>query len=128
MSTHSEKYMSSEHVDHATKDLEMHVDADRIEVPSEHSHHKSKQERRLVIKQDLVIVALLSGCFFFAYLVSHPPRIYMDPDSFKLTTEQDRGNLGNARAMGFQEDLHLTDQQFFNCLMMFCKFRNGYPL
>jgi hypothetical protein len=34
---------------------------------------------------------------------------------------KDRNNLGNARVMGMQADLHLTDEQFFNCLMMFCK-------
>jgi hypothetical protein len=33
-------------------------------------HHKNKQERRLVLKQDLSIVLLLSGCYWFAYLVS----------------------------------------------------------
>ncbi|KAH8887990.1 MFS general substrate transporter, partial [Thozetella sp. PMI_491] len=31
----------------------------------------------------------------------------------------DRGSIGNARIMGFQEDLGLPDQQFFNCLMLF---------
>ena len=33
-------------------------------------HHKGKQERQLVLKQDLSIVLLLSGCYWFAYLVS----------------------------------------------------------
>lgn len=34
----------------------------------------SKVEKRLVLKQDLVITPLLSGAFFFAYLVmpAHP--------------------------------------------------------
>jgi len=34
--------------------------------------------------------------------------------------DQDRNNIGNARVMGMQKDLHLTDKQFFNCLSMFC--------
>lgn len=38
-----------------------------------------------------------------------------------LTFPQDRGAIGNARIMGFQKDLHLSNDQFFNCLMMFCK-------
>lgn len=33
------------------------------------AHHKSKKEKRLVLKQDLSIVLLLSGCYWFAYLV-----------------------------------------------------------
>lgn len=33
-------------------------------------HIKSKKEKRLVLKQDLSIVLLLAGCYWFAYLVS----------------------------------------------------------
>ncbi|KAL6246868.1 hypothetical protein RBB50_006175 [Rhinocladiella similis] len=62
-------------------------------------HHKSKKEKRLLLKQDLSIVLLLFGCYWFAYL--------------------DRGALGNARIMGFQTDLGLSGSQFYNCLMMF---------
>ncbi|CAI4214547.1 unnamed protein product [Parascedosporium putredinis] len=62
-------------------------------------HIKSEAEKRLVRKQDFLITTLLSGCFFFAYL--------------------DRGAIGNARIMGFQAALGLTDRQYFNCLMMF---------
>ncbi len=32
-------------------------------------HHKSKLEKRLIFKQDISIVVLLSGCYWFAYLV-----------------------------------------------------------
>lgn len=32
-------------------------------------HHKSKKEKRLLLKQDLSIVLLLFGCYWFAYLV-----------------------------------------------------------
>ncbi|KAJ9610477.1 hypothetical protein H2200_005254 [Cladophialophora chaetospira] len=73
----------------------VHTEVDGADVP----HHKSKKEKRLVLKQDLSIVLLLSGCYWFAYL--------------------DRGALGNARIMGFQTDLGLTGKQFYNCLMMF---------
>ncbi|KAF2173687.1 hypothetical protein M409DRAFT_61982 [Zasmidium cellare ATCC 36951] len=59
----------------------------------------SKIARRLLLKQDLSIVLILSGCYFFAYL--------------------DRGALGNARIMEFQKDLHLDNSQFYNCLLMF---------
>ncbi|KAF2158851.1 hypothetical protein M409DRAFT_71412 [Zasmidium cellare ATCC 36951] len=60
---------------------------------------RSKQEQRLLLKQDLAITLVLSGCYFWAYL--------------------DRGNIRNARVMGFQKDLRLSDRQFFNTLMMF---------
>ena len=40
------------------------------EIPVDDSRHKTKPERRVVLKQDLTIVPLLSMCFFFAYLVS----------------------------------------------------------
>ena len=43
---------------------------DRVYVQAGESHHKDKKERKLVLKQDLSIVLLLSGCYWFAYLVS----------------------------------------------------------
>ncbi|KIW93256.1 uncharacterized protein Z519_05861 [Cladophialophora bantiana CBS 173.52] len=73
----------------------VHADVDGADVV----HHKTKKEKRLVLKQDLSIVVLLAGCYWFAYL--------------------DRGALGNARIMGFQTDLGLSGKQFYNCLMMF---------
>ncbi|KIW35543.1 uncharacterized protein PV07_02233 [Cladophialophora immunda] len=60
---------------------------------------KSKEERRLVRKIDTLILPLLSGAIFFAYL--------------------DRGNIGNARIMGLQKDIGIDNSQFYNCLMMF---------
>jgi hypothetical protein len=33
---------------------------------------------------------------------------------------QDRGQIGNARIMGLEEDIGVTDKQFYNCLMLFC--------
>jgi hypothetical protein len=38
-------------------------------------HRKSKKEKRLVLKQDLSIVLLLAGCYWFAYLVCSAPRL-----------------------------------------------------
>ncbi|SPO07047.1 uncharacterized protein DNG_09741 [Cephalotrichum gorgonifer] len=68
-----------------------------------HSHDdpqvRRAAEKRLVRKQDLVITTLLSGCYFFSYL--------------------DRGAIGNARIMGFQDAIGLSDRQYFNCLMSF---------
>ncbi|KIW19928.1 hypothetical protein PV08_00503 [Exophiala spinifera] len=58
-----------------------------------------KVEKRVILKQDLTVVLLLAGCYFFAYL--------------------DRGAIGNARVMGFQKDLGMTSKQFYDCLLMF---------
>ncbi|OQU98531.1 hypothetical protein CLAIMM_04304 [Cladophialophora immunda] len=60
---------------------------------------KSIEEKALVRKMDMLLLPLLSGSILFAYL--------------------DRGNIGNARIMGLQADIHIDNQQYFNCLMMF---------
>ncbi|KAH8820252.1 major facilitator superfamily domain-containing protein [Xylogone sp. PMI_703] len=60
---------------------------------------RSKLEKRLLLKMDLSIVPLLALSFFIAYM--------------------DRNNLGNARVMGMQADLHLSNSQFYNCLTVF---------
>ncbi|KAJ5587978.1 major facilitator superfamily domain-containing protein [Penicillium hispanicum] len=66
-------------------------------------YERSPREKRLLLKQDLAIVPLLAGCFFFAY----------------LETVQDRTQIGNARVMGLEVGLHISSSQYFNCLMMF---------
>ena len=43
----------------------VHTEVDGADVP----YHKSRLEKRLVLKQDLSMVVLLSGCYWFAYLV-----------------------------------------------------------
>ena len=59
-----------------------------------------KLERRLVRRIDLLVLPLLALSIMMGYL--------------------DRGNIGNARVLGMQEQLGLTDQQFQNAVMMFC--------
>lgn len=54
-----------------------HVEASPNRTPIVNKEHeapvtpqsKSKQERRLVLKQDLTITLVLAGCYFWAYLV-----------------------------------------------------------
>ncbi|KFY91883.1 hypothetical protein V500_04415 [Pseudogymnoascus sp. VKM F-4518 (FW-2643)] len=60
---------------------------------------KSKAERKLLLKADLVILPICSVVWWVTYL--------------------DRNSIGNARIMGVQKDLHMTDDQFYNCLTMF---------
>lgn len=68
-------------MDPAPQDMEAASTQKEIAVESEalhtetnaayEAHHKSKKEKRLVLKQDLSIVFLLSGCYWFAYLVCY---------------------------------------------------------
>lgn len=61
-------------------DLKPETSCDEIESVEENSNEiytghdssprKDKKEKRLLLKQDLSIVLLLSGCYWFAYLVS----------------------------------------------------------
>ena len=75
-------------------------------------------EKKVVRKQDIVMVPLLAGCTFFVFLVRASGTI---PFCITLLTlDKDRAALGNARLMNFPKDLHLTNQQFFNCLMIIC--------
>ncbi|PVH76569.1 MFS general substrate transporter [Cadophora sp. DSE1049] len=89
----------------ASEFVETVMDAEKqsstADVPEDiiDSHHKSKAERRLVLKADCLIVPLASPIYFVAYL--------------------DRNSIGNARLLGLEESLHLTPEQYYNCLMMF---------
>ncbi|KAH8812389.1 major facilitator superfamily domain-containing protein [Xylogone sp. PMI_703] len=60
---------------------------------------KSALERRLLWKADLLIVGLTSLVF--------------------LVNQWDRGNIGNARVMGFQKDLHISSGQFYNAVSLY---------
>ncbi|KAL7901868.1 MFS general substrate transporter [Trichoderma sp. SZMC 28014] len=63
------------------------------------SHNKSKEERRLVLKIDCLIVPLSALLYFVAYL--------------------DRNSIGNAAILGMKIDLGLTQYQWSTCLSMF---------
>ena len=34
---------------------------------------------------------------------------------------KDRGNIGNARVMGFQQDTYMTDTDFYNAVSLYCE-------
>ncbi|KAK5054471.1 hypothetical protein LTR84_001362 [Exophiala bonariae] len=57
-----------------------------------------KAERKLVRKQDMIILPLLGVGYMMGVL--------------------DRSNIGNARLMGIQKDLNLSNHQFFQVLMV----------
>jgi hypothetical protein len=110
----------AEGLDTAEKAGELWVEEHNVTSSASLKRPKSKEEKRLLRKMDLAIVPLLTLTFFIAYLVFPP--FYGNCIWYWQNYHKDRNNLGNARVMGMQTDLHLTDEQFFNCLMMFCKF------
>jgi len=114
-------------MDTALEQKELAIEAKAVQTEvngADVAHHKSKKEKHLVLKQDLSIIVLLSGCYWFAYLVCSACNV----DTVKwLNIDKDRGAIGNARIMGFQTDLGLTGKQFYNCLMMFCKCNRILP-
>jgi hypothetical protein len=59
-----------------------------------------KAERKLVRRIESLVLPLLALSIMVGYL--------------------DRSNIGNARVLGIQKDLDLSDQQFLNAIMMFC--------
>ncbi|OAL28541.1 hypothetical protein AYO22_02735 [Fonsecaea multimorphosa] len=71
---------------------------------------KSRAERKLVFKADLLIVGLTS----LVFLVNQWP-----VEALSIDDEQDRGNIGNARVMGFQKDLHISNGQFYNAISLY---------
>ncbi|KAJ9136537.1 MFS general substrate transporter [Coniochaeta hoffmannii] len=60
---------------------------------------KTGLERRLVMKQDCLLVPLLALTYFVTYL--------------------DRNSFGNGRLLGLQKQLKLTDDQYGNCAQLF---------
>lgn len=63
-----------------TKDMEVQMEfdekpaeADLAAIAEAGPRVKSKLEKRLLMKQDALIVTLLGGCFFFAYMVRWHP-------------------------------------------------------
>ncbi|KFZ03373.1 hypothetical protein V502_10999 [Pseudogymnoascus sp. VKM F-4520 (FW-2644)] len=89
------EYLNKHNMDAVQKEDVNHEE----ELPYEDSAPSSKIEKHLILKQDLIILPLLSITFFFAYL--------------------DRGQIGNARLMGLQKSFGMDNGQYFNCLMMF---------
>lgn len=81
---------------------------------------KSKEEKRLILRMDALILPLLSGSIFFAYLVSERGHRIINFRIVLIDWHQDRGQIGNARIMGMQKDIGISDHQYFNCLMIFC--------
>lgn len=60
---------------------------------------EKKLEKRLVLKADILIVGITSLVF--------------------LVNQWDRGNIGNARVMGLQEDLDISNGQFYDAVSLY---------
>ena len=81
-----------------------------------------KAERTLKLKSDFLLLPIMSLTYLTAYLVCYSSAIASVPPILTGFI-QDRNNLGNAKIMTFAQDTHLTAQQFYNCLTIFCKSR-----
>ncbi|PNP38205.1 hypothetical protein TGAMA5MH_09895 [Trichoderma gamsii] len=79
------------------KEVHLEEAAPDIVVPP--TGEQSQSEKKLVRKTDFVVCMMFGLSYFFAYL--------------------DRGAIGNARIMGLQQDLGLSDDRFFNCILIF---------
>jgi hypothetical protein len=77
MEAQQEKIME-EQVKHIEHEKKHHV------VP-DFRHVKSPREKRLLLKQDLAIVPLLAGCFFFAYLVRTTLLLLLNRITYSMT-------------------------------------------
>ncbi|OPB46934.1 hypothetical protein A0O28_0070580 [Trichoderma guizhouense] len=60
---------------------------------------EKRLERSLVLKADILIVGMTSLVF--------------------LVNQWDRGNIGNARVMGLQKDLNISNDQFYNAVSLY---------
>lgn len=79
------------------------------------SHKKSKEERGLVLKADLLIVPLGALIYFVAYLVRCMLPSFRHKVSMmalaNMPLHQDRNTIGNANVLGMQNDLGLSADQ-----------------
>ena len=62
--------LKSNDVEMSLSKLEAPLESQHIEVAQLSPDQAAKVEKRVVLKQDLTIVLLLSGCTFFNFLVS----------------------------------------------------------
>ncbi|KIX01451.1 uncharacterized protein Z518_09177 [Rhinocladiella mackenziei CBS 650.93] len=79
--------------------LEEHKEDVEVQSVPIYSAEESQAQKSLLWKLDLVILPLLALSYLMAYM--------------------DRNNIGYARLMGLQEGLNLSDQQFYNIIMVF---------
>lgn len=83
---------------------------------------KTGLERKLVMKQDFLIIPLLALTYFVTYLVGI--RQVLSTSLRTCHTDnwlQDRNGFGNGRLLGMQQELKLTDDQYGNCSQLFCE-------
>ncbi|OQV00283.1 hypothetical protein CLAIMM_05801 [Cladophialophora immunda] len=99
------------------------VGGDKEEVEVQPLQGMSGQERQvqksLLKKLDLLVLPLLALSYLMAYLVSSPLVDVMVDQAHDREGGQDRNNIGYARLMGLQEGLEISDQHFYNIIMVF---------
>lgn len=84
---------------------------------------EKRLERSLVLKADILIVGMTSLVFLVNQWVSATDAFFYDEGEKQILSLfiQDRGNIGNARVMGLQKDLNISNDQFYNAVSLYCK-------
>lgn len=84
---------------------------------------EKRLERSLVLKADILIVGMTSLVFLVNQWVSFNDAPFYDKRKKLILSlfKQDRGNIGNARVMGLQKDLNISNDQFYNAVSLYCK-------
>ena len=108
---------------HEGQDHETKLDSTAYEHQILSTTPKTRAEKALMLKADLCIVPLAALC----YLVSYMVRLALShSQQFLICAPQDRNNIGNARLMDWQQDISLSDSQYYNVTSLFCKRREAH--
>ncbi|KAI1310479.1 major facilitator superfamily domain-containing protein [Xylaria venustula] len=84
---------------HTRKDIIGHIDAMATASGVSHESFAHLDEKKILRKMDIRLIPVLALLYLLSFL--------------------DRGNIGNAKIEGLQEDLHMTDDQYNLCLTVF---------
>ncbi|KAI0428811.1 major facilitator superfamily domain-containing protein [Xylaria sp. FL1042] len=84
---------------HARKDVIDHIDAMATAPGLSYESFAHLDEKKILRKMDIRLIPMLALLYLLSFL--------------------DRGNIGNAKIEGLQEDLHMTNDQYNLCLTVF---------
>ncbi|KAI1356299.1 major facilitator superfamily domain-containing protein [Xylaria sp. FL0043] len=84
---------------HTRKDVINHIDAMATAPGISYESFAHLDEKKILRKMDIRLIPMLALLYLLSFL--------------------DRGNIGNAKIEGLQEDLHLTNDQYNLCLTVF---------
>lgn len=113
----AKEQLSSDHIEEMQETNIEKIGHAYVAEDSNRGQHKSRAERRLLLKTDLLMVPIAALIYFVAYLVGLTTTVIW---TVHLLC-QDRNSIGLAQVMGLSKNLGISANQYYNCLMMFCK-------